>query len=66
MNKAQKIEHDISELSHDEVAELSDLFTDFQAARWDRQIEADTVAGHLDKLAEKALEAHRSGRSTRL
>jgi hypothetical protein len=63
MNIVQKIEHDISELNHDEVAELSDWFADFQAQRWDRQMEADTAAGHLDKLAEKALEGDRPGRN---
>jgi hypothetical protein len=30
---------------------------------WDKQIDADAKAGRLDKLAEKALEDYRAGRT---
>ncbi len=33
---------------------------------WDRQFEGDVKAGKFDRLAERALRAHSSGKSTKL
>ncbi len=33
---------------------------------WDRQIEADILAGKWDAMAQRALEDHRLGKSTEL
>lgn len=38
----------------------------FDAEVWDRQFEADLKAGKLDALAERALQGHAAGRSTKL
>jgi hypothetical protein len=38
-------------------------FLEFDTQLWDRQIEEDLRKGRLDKLAEEALTAHRSGKS---
>lgn len=63
MGKVKQIANEIRSLSRDEVAELRRWFREFDADAWDREIEADIRAGRLDALAEKALEAHRAGRS---
>jgi hypothetical protein len=42
---------------------FAEWFAELQADRWDRQIEEDAKAGRLDKFAEKALAAHRAGRT---
>jgi hypothetical protein len=41
-------------------------FAQFDAAAWDRQIEADLRSGKLDALAEKAKRGHAAGRSAKL
>ena len=66
MGKLEKIENDIQGLDHAELAALRKWFREFDAAAWDREIEADAAAGKLDKLAEAALKGHRSGKSTPL
>ena len=38
----------------------------FDAEAWDRQFEADVEAGKLDAPAERALDAHAEGRSTKV
>ncbi len=38
----------------------------FDAEAWNRQFEADVRTGKLDALAEKALQAHASGTTTKL
>ena len=66
MGKVEKIAHDIQRLTREELAELRDWFAAFDAAAWDRQIEADARAGKLDQLADEALKAHASGKSTKV
>jgi hypothetical protein len=66
MGKLDNIERQIKDLSPQEMAELREWFTAFDAEAWDRQFEADVRAGKLDALAEKALQAHASGTTTKL
>jgi len=66
MNRVEKIESEISELSAEEIAVLREWFLEFEASAWDRQFEADVKAGKLDRLAERALRDHAAGRSTKL
>ena len=65
MGKVEKIEREIQDLSPEEMTELREWFAAFDAEAWDRQFEADLRAGKLDLHAEKALEAHASGRTTK-
>jgi hypothetical protein len=65
MGKVEKIEREIQDLSAEEMTELREWFAAFDAEAWDRQFEADVRAGKLDALAEKALKAHESGRTTK-
>ena len=66
MSKLEQIETQIQELSAEELATLREWFANFDAEAWDRQLEADVKAGKLDTLAERALQDHRAGRSTKL
>ena len=65
MGKVEKIEREIQDLSPDEMSELREWFAAFDAEAWDRQFEADVHAGKLDALADAALKAHESGRTTK-
>ncbi|MBU2601520.1 MAG: hypothetical protein KKA32_05050 [Actinobacteria bacterium] len=66
MGKLENIERQIKDLSPQEMAELREWFAALDAEAWDRQFEADVRAGKLDALAEKALQAHASGTTTKL
>jgi hypothetical protein len=63
MTKLEKIEQDIASLTPGEVAKLAQWFAEFQADLWDKQIEADAKAGHLDRLADQALAHHSAGKT---
>jgi hypothetical protein len=63
MTKLEHIEKSIEALSDDEMKAFAEWFAELQADRWDRQIEEDAKVGRLDRSAEKALAAHRSGRT---
>jgi len=56
----------VSNLSDEDLQEFRVWFAEFNVAQWDDQIEKDSFSGHLDAAARKALEVHRSGRSTDL
>ena len=66
MGKLENIERQIKDLSPQEMAKLREWFSALDAEAWDRQFEADVRAGKLDALAEKALQAHASGATTKL
>jgi hypothetical protein len=63
MTKLEQIEKSVADLSPEELKAFAAWFEALQADMWDRQIEADTKAGRLDKLAEQALADHRTGRT---
>ncbi len=62
-NKLDALEKEIQDLSRDDLASFRNWFVKFDAADWDRQLENDIDAGKLDKLAAKALAAHKRGES---
>lgn len=64
MDKVEKIEQQIQNLSAEEVSALREWFIAFDTEDWDRQFEADVQAGKLDALADQALKAHASGKTT--
>ena len=66
MGKVEKIEDEIRALSAEELAAFRKWFREFDADAWDREIEADALAGKLDVLADKALNDHRAGKTTSL
>lgn len=61
-----EIEQAVSQLSPEELAAFRTWFAEFDAAKWDQQIEADVTNGRLDALAEKALQHLKAGRCTDL
>ncbi len=65
-NKVEPLEKEIKDLSRDELASFRSWFLKFGSAEWDRQIANDIDAGKLDKLAAKAVAAHKRGESREL
>jgi hypothetical protein len=63
MSKVEALEREVAALSVEELATFREWFVEFDAALWDRDIEADARAGKLDALAEAALAEHRIGES---
>ena len=66
MSRVEVLETQVKELSEQELMEFRRWFAEFDAQAWDRQFEADVIAGKLDALAERALRAHAAGETTRL
>ena len=54
MTRLQQIEQSIAALTGEELRELGTWFDDLRWERWDRQIEADSKAGRLDRFLEEA------------
>jgi len=63
MTNVQRIEEQIRKLSPKEFAELRDWILEQDWAAWDVQIESDVREGKLEKLADEALEDHKTGRT---
>jgi hypothetical protein len=63
MTHVERLEREIAALSPGELAEFRRWYAEFDAALWDRRIEADAEAGALNQLADEALAEHRAGRS---
>ena len=66
MTKLEQIEQAVLALTDAEKAKFRKWFAEFEAQRWDEQIERDAKAGKLEKLAERALAEYRAGRSREL
>ena len=63
MSTVAEIESAIKNLKPHEIREVGQLLDELREELWDQQIDADAKAGRLDKLAEKALEDYRAGRT---
>jgi hypothetical protein len=63
MSKVEHIEEQIQSLSEKELAEFRVWFIEFDHLLWDRQIEADSKSGKLDKLAAQALADYKAGKA---
>jgi hypothetical protein len=50
MTKLEKIEHDIVSLQPAELHKLADWLAEYCARMWDKEIEADSKAGKLDRI----------------
>ena len=66
MNRIERVEAEIQDMSPEELAALRAWFAEFDAAEWDRQFEMDVHAGKLDAFADSALRDHVAGRTTKL
>jgi len=63
MSDVEQIERQIEGLDDLAFARLRQWFMEYDQARWDRQIEADSAAGRLDFLADEALAEHLAGKT---
>ena len=66
MTRIEQIEHEVEKLNRAELEAFRNWFLEYDADKWDRQMEEDIQAGRLDKLAEEALAAHKAGRTKEL
>lgn len=61
MSNVDKLKTEIEGLPQKEFAELVRWLSEKDWERWDKQIEADSVAGKLDFLVREALEEKAKG-----
>ncbi|MHB9098342.1 MAG: hypothetical protein ACYC5X_11050 [Syntrophales bacterium] len=66
MSQVEMLKQTVKKLSPSELAAFRSWFVEFDAAEWDRQIEADSETGKLDRLAQCAIEEHRAGKTKRI
>lgn len=64
--RVEDIEKDITQLSPSELARFRAWYMSFDAAAWDKQIEADIKAGKLDRIAESAITEYKTGKNREL
>ncbi len=62
MSKLEQLQNEINQLVPSERRALMEWLEELVSDDWDRQIEADVLAGKLDKLAEQAREDIKAGR----
>lgn len=62
----EEIEQAVAALAPEDFRRFRDWFAEFEAYAWDRELEGDVAAGHLDPLADAALADVREGRASEL
>jgi hypothetical protein len=62
----QELENAIRQLSPEEFTRLTNWLDEYRADQWDRQIEADILAGRLDEAGRRADADFDAGRCTPL
>lgn len=62
----QELESAVARLPKEELAHFSRWFEEYLADEWDRQIEADALAGRFEDIGRRAIADHEAGRSTPL
>jgi len=63
MSQVDMLEQTVKQLSPSELAAFRSWFVEFDAAEWDRKLEADSQSGKLDRLAQGAMEEHLAGKT---
>lgn len=61
MTQVELLEQYIAELDDASFSTLRDWFFEFDQARWDKKLEADSNSGKLDFLVNAALAEHEAG-----
>ncbi len=61
MIQLEVLEQQIAELDDISFSKLRDWLVEFDHARWDKKLEADSNAGKLDFLINAALAEHQAG-----
>ena len=62
----QELETAVTQLPKTELARFSQWFEEYIADEWDRQIEADSLAGRFDTAGKRAKADYETGRCTPL
>ena len=62
----EKLEREIKTLTRSESTAFRKWFIQYDSDEWDRQIEDDIRADKLDKLAQEALAAYKTGKTNEL
>ena len=62
----QDLETAVTRLSPEELARFSQWFEQYAAEQWDRQIEADSLAGRFEAAGKRAKADYDAGRCTPL
>jgi len=62
----QDLEKEVSKLSPDELSQLRQWFEEYDAWKWDNQIQDDATNGTLDSLANESLRDFDSGKCSML
>ena len=66
MNRVEKIEGEVQELTSEELASFRAWFAEYDWEAWDRQLAQDSAQGKLDHLADEASSEHEAGRTKAL
>lgn len=64
MIQVELLKQHIAELDDASFLKLRDWFIEFDQARWDKKLEADSNSGKLDFLINAALAEHEAGLHT--
>lgn len=62
-NEIEFLENRIAKFDNDSFSMLRDWFIEFDQARWDKKLEADSNSGKLDFLINAALAEHQAGKT---
>ena len=62
----QELELAVTQLSKEELTNFSQWFEEYLADEWDKQIEADALAGRFDAAGKRAIADYEAGRCTPL
>jgi hypothetical protein len=62
----QELETAVTRLPKEELARFCQWFEEYLAEEWDRQIEADILAGRFDAAGQRAKADYEAGRCTPL
>ncbi|ACK67759.1 conserved hypothetical protein [Rippkaea orientalis PCC 8801] len=63
MTQVELLKQHIVELDDDSFSKLRDWLIEFDQARWDKKLEADSNSGKLDFLINEALAEHKAGKT---
>lgn len=66
MTRVQELKQEIRKLAPSELEALRKWFQDYDSDQWDNQIEEDALTGKLDRLAQKALADHKTGKTSEI
>lgn len=63
MTTVAEIADAVKRLEKRDLTRFRRWFAEYEAATWDKELEADVAGGRLDALAREALRDHRAGRT---